>query len=129
MTLVPAGDPFRAEVKLSPSDIGFIHEGQKVKIKLLSYDYARFGSISGEVKHVLPGNFNDERGGVYHKAIVEFHDKHLKNQPDKKLLAGMQLQADIRLYRQEAVDLMCLLNLRIRLDVLNQMLKSEFKEQ
>ena len=95
MTLVPVGDPFRAEVKLSPSDIGFIHEGQKVKIKLLSYDYARFGSISGEVKYVLPGNFNDERGGVYHKAIVEFHDKHLKNQPDKKLLAGMQLQADI----------------------------------
>ena len=95
MTLVPVGDPFRAEVKLSPGDVGFIQKGQKVKIKLLSYDYVRFGSIPGEVKHVLPGSFIDEHGSTFHKAIIEFKDAHLKNQPDKKLMAGMQLQADI----------------------------------
>jgi multidrug efflux pump subunit AcrA (membrane-fusion protein) len=95
MSLVPVGDPFKAEVKISPSDIGFVREGQKVRIKLQSYDYVRFGSLSGEVKHVLPGVFNDEHGAPFHKVVVEFHESHLKNQPDKKLAAGMQFQADI----------------------------------
>jgi HlyD family type I secretion membrane fusion protein len=95
MSLVPVGDPTKAEIKLMPGDIGFIHPGQKVKIKIQSYDYVRFGSISGEVKFVLPGSFVDEHGGFYHKAIVEFKEAHLKNQPEKKLMPGMQLQADI----------------------------------
>jgi adhesin transport system membrane fusion protein len=103
MSLVPVGDPIKAEIRIAPSDIGFIHPGQDVKMKPYAYDYARYGSMSAKVSRVLPGAFTDEKGAPYHKVLLEFGEAHLKNQPDKRLMAGMQVQADIITDQQSVI--------------------------
>lgn len=103
MSLVPLGDPSKAEVRISPNDIGFIQVGQEVKIKLNAFDYARYGSVRATVWRILPGSFTDEKGGTYHKVLLEFKEPHLKNQPEKRIVPGMQLQADIITDQQSVI--------------------------
>ena len=52
---------------------------------------------------MLPGAFTDEKGAPYHKVLLEFGEAHLKNQPDKRLMAGMQVQADIITDQQSVI--------------------------
>jgi adhesin transport system membrane fusion protein len=45
--IVPTDDFLRIEAHIRPGDIGFIYPGQRVKIKLTAYDFARYGGLDG----------------------------------------------------------------------------------
>ncbi|MEQ5778409.1 HlyD family type I secretion periplasmic adaptor subunit [Thalassospira sp. NFXS8] len=47
--IVPINDDFLVEAHIKPADIGFLHPGQRVKVKLTAYDFARYGSLDGEL--------------------------------------------------------------------------------
>ncbi|OSQ35454.1 HlyD family type I secretion periplasmic adaptor subunit [Thalassospira mesophila] len=47
--IVPIDDDFLVEAHIKPADIGFLHPGQRVKVKLTAYDFARYGSLDGEL--------------------------------------------------------------------------------
>ena len=50
MTIVPADEPLRAEVWVGNRDRGFVHEGQKVKLKIRPYPFQKYGMVEGVVK-------------------------------------------------------------------------------
>ena len=52
MVIVPAAHDISAEVMVANKDIGFIHSGQKVRIKLETFNFTRYGTIDGEVTWV-----------------------------------------------------------------------------
>lgn len=52
MSLVPYDDPLQAEIMIKNEDVGFVHPGQEVKIKLTAYPFQKYGMIEGEVIHV-----------------------------------------------------------------------------
>jgi len=54
LSLVPDRVPLVAEVMIRNSDIGFAHEGQKVKIKLSAYPFEDFGMLTGKVLQIWP---------------------------------------------------------------------------
>jgi adhesin transport system membrane fusion protein len=47
--IVPLDDTLLVEAYVEPSDIAFLRPGQKVKVKLTAYDFARYGSLDGEL--------------------------------------------------------------------------------
>ncbi|MCP4407661.1 MAG: HlyD family efflux transporter periplasmic adaptor subunit [Gammaproteobacteria bacterium] len=49
MQIVPTGDDLIVEARISPNDIGHIHTGQPADVKIDSYDWARFGTVKGNV--------------------------------------------------------------------------------
>lgn len=49
MTLVPNDEILRAEVWVGNQDIGFIHIGDHVKLKLASYQFQKYGMVDGLV--------------------------------------------------------------------------------
>lgn len=49
MTIVPDGGQLQAEVYVSNSDIGFVHIGQDVVVKVDTFPFTRFGSLHGKV--------------------------------------------------------------------------------
>lgn len=50
--IVPVDDDFLVEAHIKPADIGFLHPGQRVKVKLTAYDFARYGSLDGELSTI-----------------------------------------------------------------------------
>lgn len=47
--VVPLDDSLLIEAHIRPSDIAFLHPGQRVKVKLTAYDFARYGGLDGEL--------------------------------------------------------------------------------
>jgi hemolysin D len=52
MSLVPTNEPLQAEVFIKNEDVGFVKEGQQVKIKLAAYPFQKYGVIEGRVVHL-----------------------------------------------------------------------------
>ncbi len=63
MSLVPLNEPLRAEVMLKNEDAGFVHLGQRVKLKFAAYPFQKYGMIDGEIDHIGPDVSDPQTGG------------------------------------------------------------------
>jgi HlyD family secretion protein len=67
LTLVPQDEPLRAEVWVSNQDIGFVRQGQTVKVKLAAFPFQKYGMVEGTVEHVsadaADGNTQGQQNG------------------------------------------------------------------
>lgn len=59
MEIVPVGPRVLIEARVKPTDIGFVKVGQRVEIKLSSYDYTVFGGLKGTVQSISPDALGD----------------------------------------------------------------------
>ena len=50
--IVPLDDSLLVEAYVRPEDIGFLHAGQRVKVKITAYDFARYGGLQGEIVRI-----------------------------------------------------------------------------
>jgi adhesin transport system membrane fusion protein len=95
MTIVPSHQQLQVETKITTLDIGHVHVGDPVRVKVLTYDYARYGSIYGVLTEISPTTFFDEANKMpYYKGLIEL-DKQYVNEKQNVLQAGMTAQADI----------------------------------
>lgn len=105
MSLVPHDEPLRAEVFVRNEDVGFVHVGQRVKVKLAAYPFQKYGMIDGTVSHVDPdaANLGGNEGtapmdSLRYKALITLDTQHLEtNGNTLRLTPGMQVVADIHL--------------------------------
>jgi hemolysin D len=109
LTLVPQDEILRAEVWVSNEDIGFVRQGQPVKLKFAAFPFQKYGMVEGTVEHVS-ADASDNPGGnggtpgeparkgqpLVYKALVAL--KQMRLEMDEKrfmLAAGMQTNAEI----------------------------------
>lgn len=52
LTLVPRGETLKAEVWVTNQDIGFVREGQPVKLKFATFPFQQYGMVRGRVERV-----------------------------------------------------------------------------
>jgi len=112
MTLVPEGDRLIAEVWVSNEDVGFVRQGQKVKLKLAAFQFQKYGLIQGKVLQVTadaseapPGPRTEQQTGrdrpsgpLSFRAIVELDAQELAADGQRyPLQAGMQVASEIHL--------------------------------
>lgn len=50
--IVPLDDTLLVEAYVRPADIAFVYPGQPVKVKVTAYDFARYGSLNGEITRI-----------------------------------------------------------------------------
>lgn len=95
--VVPLGDQLEGFLRVKPSDIGNVQRGQRTELKVLAYDYSRYGTISGVVRSISAGTFQDEKTGEpYYKVRASLsRDYAGKNEGRNLLVPGMTLTADI----------------------------------
>jgi len=113
MTLVPQGDTLIAEVWVSNQDVGFVHEGQAVKIKLAAFQFQKFGMVEGIVRRISAdateapsantrsdalGGRDRPMGPLAYRTQVELKTQDLVVEGAKfALAAGMQVSSEINL--------------------------------
>ena len=107
MNVVPYEEPLQAEVLVKNEDVGFVHSGQKAKIKLVAYPFQKYGMIDGTVVHVgadasdgaAPtdkGKGQQSASPLTYKALVRLDDQALEmDGKHLKLSSGMQVIAEI----------------------------------
>jgi HlyD family secretion protein len=113
LSLVPQSEPLLAEVSIENQDIGFVREGQPVRLKLAAYPFQKYGMLEGIVKTVSADSSTREpptqagasgRGqtgeaptaGLAFKALVELRVQKLAvSDLTLPLAAGMQVSAEI----------------------------------
>src|SRR5262249_251244 len=52
VTIVPDGTPLVVEASLSNQDIGYVHVGQSVQIKVDTFPFQRYGTLSGTLEWI-----------------------------------------------------------------------------
>lgn len=105
MVIVPDDALLEAEVMVLNKDIGFVHSGQRVEIKVDSFPYTRYGTISGTVDHVSKDAVKDEQLGLVFptriqlsRAAIVVEDKEVP------LQAGMSTTAEIRTGNRRIIE-------------------------
>ena len=106
VTLVPQDEPLWAEVSIENKDIGFVALDQPVRVKLMAYEFQKYGMLEGTVR-TISADSSDEaapvsaetisRGGApVFTALVELGSQQLgANGLRLPLAAGMQVSAEI----------------------------------
>ncbi|MGL4752017.1 HlyD family type I secretion periplasmic adaptor subunit [Aeromonas veronii] len=105
LVIVPNEGVQLAEVKILNKDIGFVHEGQAVSIKVDAFPYTRYGTIDGELVSVSRDATADEQLGLVFAAKVKLsRDEMLINHQSVKLTPGMSVVAEIKTDRRRVID-------------------------
>ncbi len=113
MSLVPKDEPLQAEVMVKNEDVGFVKEGQAVKVKLAAYPFQKYGMVDGKVIHVSADateQQNNQRqngspsqnttdslqDGARYKALIQLQSQILTAQNQRfELTPGMQVVGEI----------------------------------
>ena len=118
MTLVPREDALRAEVWVRNDDVGFVQPGQRVRLKLASFTFQKYGLIEGEVLQVSADAA--EQGGetqgagatrarastpLAYKTLVALGNQSLDFEGRQyRLQPGMQVAAEIHLGTRTVIE-------------------------
>ena len=118
MTLVPNNEALQAEVWVKNDDVGFVHSGQPIKLKLAAFPFQKYGMVDGSVTQVgadasEPGNnsqSNTQTGQktptqLTYRTIVALKTQTLEAGGERlKLTPGMQVVAEIKLGDQTVLE-------------------------
>ena len=95
--IVPYNEQMIVETRVNQGDIGHIKIGDLADVKVMSYDYARYGSVKGKLVQLSASTFIDQKTGApYYKATINLNSQYIERKGKKmKLLPGMTVEADI----------------------------------
>jgi adhesin transport system membrane fusion protein len=105
MNIVPTSDNLLVEAHLSIHDIGYVHPGQKVVVKLASRDARRYGKLDGEVIYVSPDAINTQDGGAFYTVRIKTDKNYFEwGESHYNLVSGMQVTSFIHTGRRTVLE-------------------------
>lgn len=97
MVIVPSGSEVAVEAQILNKDIGFIREGQPVRVKLEAYNFTDYGLIEGVIETISRDAIQDEKLGLVYATRIRLDRNHImvggQNQP---IGPGMAVQAEVK---------------------------------
>jgi len=97
INIVPISDSLVIEAKVANQDIGFISVGQPARVKVLTYDFSKYGTLEGVVEQISPDGFTDPQSGqVFYKVMVRTDRAWLgPGKGERPVTPGMQVDVDM----------------------------------
>ncbi|MBK8175172.1 MAG: HlyD family type I secretion periplasmic adaptor subunit [Rhodospirillales bacterium] len=121
MEIVPIDDRLVIEAKLSPTDRGYVDAGQPALVKVSTYDFARYGGLSGTVRQVAPDASIDRNGGAFFDVVVETDRSYLGDTAGKlPITPGMQATVDIHTGSRSVLDYLITPVLKLRYEAFRE---------
>ena len=111
MTLVPTNEQLQAEVWVENEDEGFVRVNQPVKVKVLSYQFQKYGMVDGRVSYVSADASDGKQNATQqdtndkstpqpakYRALVRLKTQSLREDGVRfDLSPGMQVAAEVKL--------------------------------
>lgn len=95
MQIVPVDAKLEAEVRIQTKDIGYVEAGQKVLVKVSSFNFSRSGGIDGTLRRLSATSHVGDNGDAYFKGWVTLSKPYVGTSEHLKVRPGMAVQADI----------------------------------
>ena len=96
MEIVPDDSRLLVEARISTRDIGHVRVGQSVKVRVDTYDFARYGAIPGKLEGLSAATFLDKDGRPYYRATIALNRAYVGIPPSRlEVSPGMTVSADI----------------------------------
>ena len=94
-----------AEVVIDNKDIGFIHAGQAVEVKLETFPFTRYGTVPVQVKRMAADAVADEKRGAIFPATLTLGKSAIEiNGQRVALTPGMNVSAEIKTGRRRIIE-------------------------
>ena len=105
LDIVPGGDLLIVEAHLAAQDVGHVHAGQEVIVRLASADAARFGKLKGVVNHVGPDTLVNQDGIPYYMVRITTEQNYFHKGKDRySLVPGVVVSAGILTGQRTVLD-------------------------
>ncbi len=103
--LVPLDDTLVVEANVKPSDIAFLHVGQKVRIKITAYDFAKYGGLEGELTNISADAVQvSDTESAYVIYVRTYASTINYNGKELEIIPGMVANVDIMTGKQTVMD-------------------------
>ena len=105
MMVVPQDQALEVEAMLENKDIGFVNPNQRAEVKIETFPFTKYGTISAEVMHVSHDAINDEKRGLIYAARVKMAKSTMQVE-DKtvNLSPGMAVTVEIKTGRRRVIE-------------------------
>jgi membrane fusion protein, adhesin transport system len=105
--IVPLDDTLLVEAYVRPADIAFVYPGQPVKVKVTAYDFARYGSLNGEITRIGADAITRSE-----REVEEFFVVHVRTEENfldadgvvVEVMPGMVTEIDMLSGRKSVLD-------------------------
>lgn len=105
LQVVPRDSKLEIDAKVLNRDIGFVHVGQPVEVKVNAFDFTRYGVLHGTVVNLSGDSIQDKQLGLVYKArILLKTDKLDVDGKWVRLSPGMAVQAEIKTGQRRVIE-------------------------
>ncbi len=104
--IVPTEDRLLIEAQIRPSDIAFLHPGQKAMIKLTAYDYSIYGGLEASLIHISADTIYDpeKEQDFYIIRLISRKNSIEHAGQTLDIIAGMIVDVDILTGEKSVLD-------------------------
>jgi hemolysin D len=106
LVVVPEGSTLVVEANVLNRDIGFVREGQDVRVKLEAFPFTRYGAIDGKLTVLSRDAVQDEKLGLVFPARVELSKFSVPVGEGRStpMSPGMAVSAEIRTGQRRIIE-------------------------
>lgn len=105
MVVVPHDVAMAVEVKVLNQDAGFVKPGQEVTLKIETYSYTKYGTLTGTVEHVSQDAVNDEKLGPVYMARIRLPTDSVSHSGRAlRIQTGMAVTAEIKTDERRVIE-------------------------
>lgn len=105
MVIVPLDNPLEVEALVPNKDIGFVHAGQVVEIKVETFPFTKYGTLAGEMMDVSSDAIQDEKLGLVFAARVRLaRDTLMVEGREVRLSPGMAVTVEVKTGKRRLIE-------------------------
>ena len=105
MQIVPEQAGAEVEAFLENKDVGFVQVGQDAQVKVETFQYTKYGTISGRVTHVSRDAIQDEKRGLIYSIKVALDKQSISvDGKDVPLSPGMSVSVEIKTGTRRVIE-------------------------
>lgn len=107
MMIVPDNSPLEVEAQVMNRDIGHLQAGQRVIVKVETFDFTRYGAIDGKVQWVGTDAVADQKLGPVYPVRIQLQSDRTPNSVNARpgvISPGMTVTTDIRVAERRLIE-------------------------
>lgn len=105
MLIVPRQSQLEVEAMVLNKDIGFVEEGQKVAIKIDTFNFTKYGMLEGEIINLSDDAIQDENLGLVYGIRVRLDEDKLQVENKwVRLSPGMSVTAEVKTGQRRLIE-------------------------
>jgi len=103
--IVPLDDQLLIEAQIRPSDIAFLHPGQKATVKITAYDYSIYGGLEAKLIDISADTIIDDDGESFYRVRLSTNKNYVEKSGQKlPIIPGMTAIVDVLTGQKTVLD-------------------------